>query len=271
MMQISFNSLNDFFTNWQTINSSVEKIGFAENISQFFQKFSEFHQQETPGKIAPRVTQKTIDTQDLAKLFTTLEKPLQASRYSAISFDPLRLMKLGRDEVRVVSLLSWLLNPYGSHGYGPVLLQGFLAYIHQYIPSFPTFADSRCQVRTEINLNGESDSRADIEIDFDHFYIIIEAKVDALEQPRQVERYCEQARKRTKQNCIPWAIIYLTPSGKKPSHEDRNLVCLSWYQLSHTLQKSMIIHQNHRKNYLPSVQDHADFFIKTYLNHIRSL
>lgn len=270
-MQAPCHSLQIFLRDWQEIHSQKENLKPTENITQFFQRFSSIHRQEEQTTPALPVAQKTIDSQKLAEFFTALEKPLQSSRRSAIAFDPLRLMRLGRDEVRVVSLLSWLLNPYGSHGYGTVLQQGLLAYINQHIPAFPTSTGKRCQVRTEINLNGESGNRADIEIDSDHFYLIIEAKIDALEQPRQLERYCEQARKRSRQHGNPWAVIYLTPTGRKPSHEDENLVCLSWYQLSRTLQESMKDHQDRRSNDLPAIQGNADFFVKTYLNHIYSI
>lgn len=270
-MQASLHSLQDFFSNWQEIRSPAKKHSVTENLTQFFQQFETCHRQEAKTTSTPPPAQKAIDAQKLAAFFTALEKPLQASRHSAIAFDPLRLMKLGRDEVRVVSLLSWLLNPHGSHGYGPALQQGLLAHIHQHIPAFPLAAGKRCQVRTEINLNGESGSRADIEMDADHFYLVIEAKIDALEQPRQVERYCEQAQKRAKQHGTPWAVVYLTPHGGKPSHENDSLVCLSWYQLSRILQESMQKHQSLRGNDLLAIQGNADFFVKTYLNHIRSL
>lgn len=270
-MQASFNSLQGFFNDWQAIRAPTKKHSFAENLAQFFQQFNTYHRQEAQTTTAPPVASPTIDAQKLAEFFTALEKPLEASRHSAIAFDPLRLMKLGRDEVRVVSLLSWLLNPHGSHGYGPALQQGLLAHIHQHIPAFPLSSGKRCQVRTEINLNGESGNRADIEMDADHFYLVIEAKIDAPEQPRQLERYCEQAQKRARQHQCPWAVVYLTPTGRKPSHEDANLVCLSWYQLSRILQESMKNHQSLRENDLLAIQGNADFFVKAYLNHIRSL
>ena len=270
-MQTSLHSLQDFFSNWQEIRSPAKKHSVTENLDQFFQQFDACHRQETKATPAPPPAQKSIDTQKLADFFTALEKPLQASRHSAIAFDPLRLMKLGRDEVRVVSLLAWLLNPHGSHGYGPALQQGLLAHIQQHILAFPCTTGKRCQVRTEINLNGESASRADIEMDADHFYLVIEAKIDALEQPRQVEHYCEQAQKRARQHQCPWAVIYLTPRGNQPAHESENLVCLSWYQLSRILQESVKNHQNLRENDLLAIQGNADFFVKAYLNHIRSL
>ncbi len=176
-------------------------------------------------------------------------------------------MGLGRNEVRVVNILSWLLDSHGSHGFGPALQQGLLTYINQHIPLFPMAAGKRCHVRTEISPNGESGNRVDIEMDADNFYIIIEAKIDATEQIRQLERYCGQAKKQGKH----WAVIYLTPDGRKGSHGERNLVCLSWSQLSRILQHCMKNHQTDRINSRSSAQNNADFFVKTYLNHIRVL
>lgn len=269
-MQAPFSSLQEFFSGWQEIGRYEEKSSFTENLAHFFQQFSAHHQKEEENTPEPLATSKAIDVQRLAEFFTAIEKPLEASRHSAIAFDPWRVIALGRNEVRVVSILSWLLDPGGSHGYGPALQQGLLSHINRQIPAFPTHSRNRCLVRSEINLNGESGNRVDIEIDAENFHLVIEAKIDALEQPRQVERYCEQAKKRTTRQGCPWALIYLTPTGRKPSHEDENLLCLSWYQLSRILQESMKNHQNSRDNDLLAIQGNADFFVKTYLNHICS-
>lgn len=270
-MQASFDSIQDFFSRWQEIRSTEEKSSFTEKCADFFQQFSSHHQKKAQATVAPLTAAKAIDAQKLAEFFTALEKPLEASRHSAVAFNPWSLIGLGRNEVRVVSILCWLLDPRGSHGYGPTLQQGLLAHIHQQIPQFPTISGKGCRVRPETNLNGDRGDRVDIEITSGNFHLIIEAKIDALEQPKQVERYCEQAKKRAMQHGLPWAIIYLTPAGQKPACEHENLVCLSWYQLSSILEKSMKSHQACRQaNALP-IQNNADFFVKTYLHHIHSL
>lgn len=270
-MQSSLESLQEFFNTWQEIRNTEDKTTGADNIPQLLGKFSAHHHKGKQATPASSSTPKAIDPQRLEYFFTAIEKPLQASRHSAIAFDPWRVIALGRNEVNVVKILSWLLNPYGSHGYGPALQQGLLAYVNRHLPFFPVAAQKRCQVRTEINLNGECENRVDIEMDSDDFYLIIEAKIDALEQPRQVERYCDRARQRAWQLGCPWAVVYLTPRGKKPSHEEENLICLSWNQLSRILRESMKQHAKHRTTDLTNLQGNAEFFIKTYLNHIRSL
>lgn len=270
-MQASFDSLQNFLSNWQEIRSTKEKSSSIENYAEFFQQFSSYHQKAAQTIPVPPTAAKAIDPLKLAEFFTEIEKPLEASRHSALAFDPWRVIGLGRNEVRVVSILCWLLDPRGSHGYGPTLQQGLLAHIHQQNPAFPTLSEKSCRVRTETNLNGERGDRVDIEITSGNFHLIIEAKIDALEQPLQVQRYCEQAKKRAMQHRLPWAIIYLTPSGRKPACEHENLICLSWYQLSAILEKSMRNHQACRPSDFLPIQSNADFFVKTYLNHIHSL
>lgn len=270
-MQASFDSLQNFLSNWQEIRLAEDKSSFTQNSADFFQKFSSYHKKEAQTTPVPPTARKGVDAQKLAEFFTALEKPLEASRHSALAFDPWRVIGLGRNEVRVVSILCWLLDPRGSHGYGPTLQQGLLAHIHQQIPAFPTFSEKSCRVRTETQLNGQRGDRVDIEITSGNFHLIIEAKIDALEQPKQVERYCEQAKKRAMEHGCPWAVIYLTPTGIKPACEHENVICLSWYQLSCILQKSMKDQQARKENNSLPIQNNADFFVKTYLNHIRSL
>lgn len=270
-MQASFDSLQDFLSSWQEIRSTEEKSSFTENSADFFQQFSSHRHKEAQTTTAPPAAAKAIDAQKLAEFFTALEKPLEASRHSALAFNPLTVIRLGRNEGRVVSILCWLLDPRGSHGYGPTLQQGLLAHIHQQIPAFPTISEKGCRVRAETNLNGDRGDRVDIEITSGNFHLIIEAKIDAIEQPKQVERYSEQAKKRAMQQGLPWAIIYLTPAGQKPACEHENLLCLSWYQLSSILDKSMRNHQACRQGNVLPIQSNADFFVKTYLNHIHSL
>lgn len=215
---------------------SVELAGFFDCFSQCRSKV------EFPKKSRP-----TIDPGALEIFLANLEKPLIASRQAAFQFDPWEVAGLGDDEVRNTRVLAWLLNPRGSHGLGLTAMNGMLTTVSVKLRSifnddFSMDPGSFCRVRTEINPNGEIADRVDVEIDAENFYLIIEVKIYAPEQPGQLERYFQQAELRAGNR--PWAIIFLTPQGRKPGTageyaDSGRIVCLSWKQLAAMLEREL--------------------------------
>ena len=168
--------------------------------------------------------------------------PLAAVHASAWNFDPWEVAGLGRDEVRNTSVLAWLLNPRGSHGMGSAVLTGLLSYINRQNSHFSDSEGNFCNVRTETCPNGDLSDRLDIEIDAENFYLIIEVKIGAIEGNEQLIRYARLAQ--TQKGQRPWAIIYLTPTGKiaKTAGEYmEKIINLSWSEMAKFIEKSISI------------------------------
>lgn len=180
------------------------------------------------------------DIQSLTALLNSVEHPLHAARASALNFDPWKVAGLGRDEVRNSSVLAWLLNPRGSHGFGDALLQRLLNHLAQQRSGFPTTTGPYCHVRTEQTPNGERSERVDLEIDAADFYLLIEVKIGAPEGTEQLNRYGDVAQAIA--GGRPWAILYLTPgkTGYKTGNRfQTHIHPLSWRKLAQMIEQAM--------------------------------
>lgn len=192
------------------------------------------HALQPPREAAPP------DIQTLTTLLTSMAAPMHAARASAWNFDPWEVASLGRDEVRNSSVLAWLLNPRGSHGFGDALLQHLLNHLAQQHSGFPTATGPYCHVRTEQTPNGERSERVDLEIDAAAFYLLIEVKIGAPEGPEQLNRYGAVAQAIAGRR--PWAILYLTPGKtgyKTGSSFPTHIHPLSWRKLAQMIEQAM--------------------------------
>ncbi|EKN4809898.1 PD-(D/E)XK nuclease family protein [Yersinia enterocolitica] len=216
-----------------------------------------------------------INTAELSEFLSQLYEPLKVVQHRSLSFDPWEVAGLGRKEVRNTAVLAWLLDPEGTHGFGRIPLQAFLRAIRHNRNDIPEDYLHYCRVQVETNPTGDNTNRVDIEIDADNFFLLIEVKIDACEQPEQVARYCSDARLRAMSR--PWAVIFLTPHGGKPltcgsDFKSEDVPCFSWRHLAIVLESSL---QSHYKefisadNYSPSRQmaAHAAF---CFLNRVRT-
>ncbi|EMQ3398988.1 PD-(D/E)XK nuclease family protein [Yersinia enterocolitica] len=216
-----------------------------------------------------------INTAELSEFLSQLYEPLKIVQHRSLSFDPWEVAGLGRKEVRNTAVLAWLLDPEGTHGFGRLPLQAFLRAIRHNRNDIPEDYLHYCRVQVETNPTGDNTNRVDIEIDADNFFLLIEVKIDACEQPEQVARYCSDARLRAMSR--PWAVIFLTPHGGKPltcgsDFKSEDVPCFSWRHLAIVLESSL---QSHYKefisadNYSPSRQmaAHAAF---CFLNRVRT-
>lgn len=185
----------------------------------------------------------TFKSSDLNLFFQQLNSAINTSSQAALSFNPWEVSGLKHNEVRNSAVLSWLLTPNGSHGFGktPLLtLLNLLGNSPQY--DFPNDFKQFCHVHNEVNPNGNISNRADIQIRADNFFLLIEVKINAKEQDRQISRYCEEAEKAA--HGLPWAIIYLTLDGRMPTsncdkYSDAHILCLSWKSLSISLSTTL--------------------------------
>jgi PD-(D/E)XK nuclease superfamily len=105
---------------------------------------------------------------------------------------------------------------------------------------FPNRPSANCLLSVEECPDGDRASRVDIQADDPAFYLVIEIKIDASEQPGQVARYCDLAAARAA-NVRPWAVVFLTIDGRPPATAgdwaDR-VVAVSWTQVAASLRQT---------------------------------
>lgn len=217
-----------------------------------------------------------IDVSQLAEFFSLLAEPLSAIKHPSLQFDPWKIAGLQRKEVTNTAVLTWLLDPSGSHGFGKIPLQVLLRIIrsknrHDIPADFNRF----CRIQTETNPAGDDTNRVDIEIEADNFFLLIEVKIDAAEQEQQIARYCSDAKIRASNR--PWAVVFLTPQGRRPLTGNPELTlesvpCLSWRQLAAEMERSLLTYDKQRiaaGNASP-MRDMASYAAFCFLEHVRN-
>jgi PD-(D/E)XK nuclease superfamily len=91
-------------------------------------------------------------------------------------------------------VLRWFLDTNGDHGCGDALLTYVLGRVGSKLDDrFPAKPSTRCTVVVEECPDGDRASRVNVQADDPGFFLVIEVKIDAPEQPRQLERYCDIA------------------------------------------------------------------------------
>lgn len=151
------------------------------------------------------------------RLITVHENTLQKEKEKrGENFNMFSILKLSRAEVRLHSaFIAELLNPQGSHGLKDKYLCSFLKTINSDID----FDFTSIRVKNEFPIGTVNDSsdrsgRIDIIItDKKNHAIIIENKIDARDQSKQLLRYHNYA----KEEKYQFQLLYLTKDGDKAS------------------------------------------------------
>lgn len=160
---------------------------------------------------------------------------------SGLLGDPWSAAALKHDEVRCASVLRWFLDPRGGHGCGDGVLRDLLARVGQRLPGFPATPSPHCFVSVEECPDGDRASRVDIQIDDQNFFLVVEVKIGAPEQPHQIRRYCEIAAARAAQ-ARPWAVVFLTPEGRPSTTAGKKhaakVIPVSWSHIAGALRRT---------------------------------
>lgn len=120
--------------------------------------------------------------------------------------DMLGILGESRREAFHSAFLAWLLDPRGRHGFGVAFL---VAFFRRCSPDM--MHKDLHQARTALEVT-RGDTRADIVITGPRFSIVIENKVDAIEQPQQCDRlYFQFGRE------AGTIFVFLSPSGRLPA------------------------------------------------------
>lgn len=154
------------------------------------------------------------------KVIIKEENDLKQRQYdSGETFNVFEVLNLQRNEVRLhSSFIAALLDPQGSHGLKTKPLKSFLQIIDAtgFLTDLPTVKIEKELPIGKITKNGEEGGRMDIVlIDKNKNAIVIENKIDALDQPKQLLRYFNYSRKHFNN----FRIYYLTKLGNNPSDD----------------------------------------------------
>jgi uncharacterized protein (UPF0297 family) len=136
----------------------------------------------------------------------------EEDRKTGRRFNVYSIAEIERDEVKTHSrMIAELLDPKGSHGQGVLFLKLFF----EQFGFNPEYKNPIVNYEKKYNPYGQ----VDIEIILDDQYIIIENKIDAPDQPKQLERYSDIAEEVKKYSKDKYTLLYLTKYGREPSKD----------------------------------------------------
>lgn len=206
----------------------------ADRLKAFFDNLRDLSLlQDTPAQDA--ISSRLLETAALASLMNNLRMPFAALEGTGLLANPWLAASLRRDEVRNAAVLRWFLDPNGDHGCGGVLLEYLLERAGcQLTYPFPIKPSVHCALSVEECPDGDRASRVDIQIDDPTFFMLVEVKIDAYEQPNQLDRYCDIAAARAG-GMRPWTVVFLTRDGRAPTTAERHtakVLAMSWKELA---------------------------------------
>ena len=258
-----------FFDQWRVYSRFTP---LEDKLPAFFSELKEVLP-ATRARQTPRPEPgETLDRNALRTFFVELEPLVTSAKHAGFLCDPWAVASLKRNEVRNSAVLAWWLDPWGSHGLGPVLLTELLHFMH-----WDCSIDRSCRVRVESHPDGDRSNRVDIEIDDPGFFLIIEVKIDAPEGSKQLQRYCNSAE--MKRTAGQRGVLFLTPTGRPPVSVDPNSTCetlpsdqvipISWKKIASLLQAAL--RQHHARFQAKRYPETAlvALLARTFCNHIK--
>lgn len=178
--------------------------------------------------------------QDISKIVVE-EKALQEEkRKRGDNFNVFSVLGLQTSEVRLHSaIIAELLRPDGAHGLGDKFMKAFLDVLNKHYDEPFCFDTGSAKVIVEHNIgsiseNYESGGRIDLFIvDKSGQTIIIENKIDAGDQYRQMSRYNKYATEDLRLTKDQVKLLYLTKKGDKPSDESLGTGSIDYTSISY--------------------------------------
>ena len=163
-------------------------------------------------------------------LLTLMSEKKQQAIERGEHYNVFEVLNIATDEVRLHSaFIADLLNPKGKHGLGAKPLKSFLK-ILGLSSDFDDAALENCNVKREYVIGPISEGymtggNIDILLSIGNYRLIIENKIYAGDQPRQLLRYHNFVK------CHPHTLAYLTLGGNKPSEcSSDGLICDEHYK-----------------------------------------
>jgi hypothetical protein len=223
-------------TNSSTFISDISK----EEILSFFNQFSQLDDND---QISIAEAYLPLFDQLKQNIMWIEEKNFERTRRTANDYNIFKILGIERDEARFHSaMLANLLNPIQSHKQNLLFLKSFLELCITHDLQFPVPTEAMetgyWEVKCEYDVHPHG--RIDILIRNStlRYLVVIENKVDALEQENQLARYSEWLYKQ-KINYPIQALVFLTPEGRRPyTASDSPVFCLSYNEdIYHWLEK----------------------------------
>ena len=178
---------------------------------------------------------RTLEPDRLEPTFRALAPLLAAARSRGDASDIWSVAHLARDEVRTARVLTWLLDPRGSHGAGDRYLQSLWTQIKRG-RSIDFDLDSPLTAAREVNPLGDSANRVDIEVVGSAFIIFVEVKIDAPLRENQLEDYYRLARiKASLLDKRHWAVLLL--SNWNPGALPERVYHFNWATVARSIRR----------------------------------
>lgn len=223
----------------------------TKTINNFFNKF-------------PFIQKKQTHAIDYIFFENIIPKAISARVEQAIEPSNLNIFEgfnLGENELKHCSVLSWFLNPSANHSQGELFLNTFLKKYN--IKDINKYTKGGYfQVKTEDNF--ASNGRVDITISSNDFWFIIEAKILAPEQDKQISRYRNILDQKSQLFGIPQErckLFYLTVDGKESSSGEEDFR-ITWQEISGILMSFATKCQN---KYISSTAIQYSKYINNYI------
>jgi len=185
---------------------------------------------EIPRHIEPINDQ--IINKYFSELFVEINKDFNSFKKDNPRLNIWKEIGLGDSELKHCTFLTWLLDPNGSHYQRELFLKCFFNHIEQLRHLSVDLKPDFIQVNKEFSY-GES-GRVDIKIKSQYFLLIIEAKINAGEQDKQLDRYRKELEieaQRYRIDDFNRHIIFLTRDGRPPN-TDVPVICIKWRDLT---------------------------------------
>jgi len=192
--------------------------------------------------------------QETAPKIRAYQAQRKEKRRMGYDFNIFSVMGMERNEVKTHSaMIAELLNPNGSHGQGDIFLRNFLENIakckvlsndgkeketlDKWKLRNPIANESVIIMKEKSYPNVKdfgTDNRIDIVVEFDNLIMLIENKIDAADQPKQLKRYSDVGKDLGKDYCL----LYLTKKGTPASATSLGGKGIEYEQISY--QKDII-------------------------------
>ncbi|MBO9127946.1 MULTISPECIES: PDDEXK-like family protein [unclassified Rhizobium] len=172
-----------------------------------------------------------IDVEAYRGFLAALRSALATVSHDGQLLNVWKIAGLKRNEVRTSSVLGWILDPRGSHGFGPAVLHALVDRAR----SKPGAAEAihrvdlgrRYHVAVEHSAFEERDNRVDLAITGSNCVIFIEVKIDAREGKDQLARYAALARRKATALHKPVAAVLYLSQASHPDVPD-GIVAITW-------------------------------------------
>lgn len=202
-------------------------------VNDLTERLAHFLRLQKPLLAPPSLPQAALGHERLGNLIAELSPHLALRAAAGDAADIWSVIGLKRNEVNTARILTWLLDPSGSHGYQDAILSA----LWQQIPSAlqPFELGTAKRTRRETVPLGDTQNRVDIEIEGDDFLLVIEVKIDAGDQPDQVSRYLHAAKtKAGARNLSRYGVLYLTCA--RNASDLKGCVPVTWLDVARAIE-----------------------------------